>query len=399
MMTTATRSSSPDGAVDLLIKAGRVFCATLGLDGPGAVAVRGDRIVAAGPAVAPPARRTLDLPNGLLLPGLVDLHAHPAVEGSKYGVAPDVHFLPRGVTTVLSQGDAGADNWPRYRETTIAASRTRVRLAINLSRRGEAMPGGCLADPADCDVAACVAAIEAGGDLIWGIAANIARPGTEENDPRAVVARLLEAAGRTGRPILFGTRRAPDLTLADQLAFLRPGDVVTYCLNDMEDGRDALVRDGAIRDEVWAARERGILFDVGHGMQSFSFAIAEAAIAAGFLPDTISTDQYLRHVGADPPHDLPRTLSKLLACGMTEADALVRVTRRPAEILGLADEIGSLAPGSCADLAVLRWNGRAQPLRDVHGVTRPGGCWEPALTVRAGEVITPAGGAPLTDCT
>jgi dihydroorotase len=381
--------SPPATPVDLLIRAGRLFCAASGLDGPGAVAVQGDRIVAAGPEVALDARQTLAFPDAVLVPGLVDLHAHPAVEGSKYGIAPDVHLLPRGVTTVLSQGDAGARNWPRYRATTIAASRTRVRLAINLSARGESMPGGCLADPDDLDVDACVAAIEDGGELIWGIAANISPVACGATDPRLIMERLLEAATRTRRPILFGTRRAPDLTLAEQLAWLRPGDVVTYCFNDLEDGRDALVRDGVVREEVWAARARGILFDVGHGMQSFSFPVAEAAIAQGFLPDTISTDQYARHAGSVPQHDLPRTLSKLLAAGMTERDAWERVTQRPAQVLGLAGEVGTLAPGASADLAVVRWNEAALPLRDVNGVARAGGCWEPVLTVRAGQPVAP----------
>jgi dihydroorotase len=122
-------------------------------------------------------------------------------------------------------------------------------------------------------------------------------------------------------------------------------------------------------------------------MQSFSFVVAEAALAQGFLPDTISTDQYVRHVGSIPQHDLPRTLSKFLAIGMSESDAWERVTLRPAGVLGLAGEIGTLAPGACADLAVLRWNPSAPPLRDVNGVERPGGCWEPALTVRAGRIV------------
>lgn len=116
---------------DLLIRAGRVFCAGSALDGPGAVAVSGDRIVAAGPDVAGQARQTLDFPAGILLPGLVDLHAHPGRGGSKYGVDPDLHFLPRGVTTVLSQGDTGAADWPAYRADVIERSRTRVRLAID----------------------------------------------------------------------------------------------------------------------------------------------------------------------------------------------------------------------------------------------------------------------------
>src|SRR6476620_8312711 len=173
-----------EAVADLLIEAGRVVCPATGRDGPGAVAVRGDRIVAVGRAT--PARRILRFPDGIVLPGLIDLHAHPATEGSKFGVDPDVAMLPRGVTTVLSQGDAGADTWPRYRATTIATARTRVRLAINLARRGESMPGGCFAVAADADVDACVAAIADGREAIWGIAVNVAASGCGPTDPRLI---------------------------------------------------------------------------------------------------------------------------------------------------------------------------------------------------------------------
>jgi dihydroorotase len=196
----------------------------------------------------------------------------------------------------------------------------------------------------------------------------------------------LAAARATGLPLLFGPRRADDWALRDQLARLRPGDVVTYCFSDCPEG---LLDGDRVRADVWGARERGILFDVGHGMGSFSFRVAERAIAQGFLPDTISTDHYQRHLGLTPRHDLPRTLSKLVAAGMTERDAFGRVTTRPAAVLGLAGEAGTLTPGVCADLAVLQWNPVAAPLRDTGGETRPGGAWEPVLTVRAGAVIRP----------
>ena len=91
--------SGTTDSYDLLISAGRIFCAETGLDGPGAVAVCGDRIAAAGPDVSGTASQSLDYPDALLLPGLVDMHAHPARGGSRYGVNPDEHFLPRGVTT------------------------------------------------------------------------------------------------------------------------------------------------------------------------------------------------------------------------------------------------------------------------------------------------------------
>jgi len=370
---------------DLLIRAGRIFCAENAIDGPGAVGVKGDRIVAAGTDVSGTAHQTLEFDDALLLPGLVDLHAHPARDGSKYGIDPDEHFLPRGVTTVMSQGDAGANNWADYRSDVIEASTIRVLMALNLAAPGETKTAGCFEDLNDVDVDACVRTIEESGDSIWGIAANCSVPCCGGNDPDEILARAIEAADRTGLPILFGTRRDPDRSLASELARLRPGDVVTYCFHPES---DTLVKDGRIRDEVWEARGRGVLFDIGHGMGSFSFEVAEAAIADGFCPDTISTDQYKRHVGSVPQHDLPRTMSKLIAVGLPETEAFARITVRPANVLGLASEVGTLSPDSCADLTVLKWDEDALPLVDINGVERPGGCWESVLTVRAGKVVS-----------
>jgi hypothetical protein len=213
--------------VDLLVRAGRVFCAATGRDGPGSVAIRDGRIVEAGDR--PAAREVLEFPDALLIPGLVDLHAHPARGGSKYGICPDRYMLPTGVTTVLSQGDAGAGTWPAYRDDVVRACRTRVRLALNLSARGEATALACYGDPADVDVEACVATLAEGDDALWGISVNLSRFSCGTTDPRWVFARALEAAGRSGKPLLFGAREAVDWPLAEQLAMLRPGDVVTYC--------------------------------------------------------------------------------------------------------------------------------------------------------------------------
>jgi dihydroorotase len=391
----APKPASIEAPFDLLIHAGRVLCPATGLDGPGAVAVTGGRIAAAGPAVDGPAREVLRLPEALVLPGLVDLHAHPARGESRYGVDPDLHLLPFGTTTVLAQGEAGALNLARYLATVIEPSRTRVRLAVNIGRRGEATPGGSCAALEDVDAAACSQAVRAnqkrGGSAIWGLAVNVSQATCERTDPRAVMAAGLAAAEETGLPLLFGPRRADDWALAPQLARLRPGDVVTYCFTDCPEG---LLAGDRVRDEVWAACERGIRFDVGHGMGSFSFRVAERAIGEGFLPDAISTDRYQRHLGLAPRHDLPRTLSKLLAAGMTERDVFARVTTQPAAILGADGEVGTLAPGAGADLAALAWNPAALPLRDTAGVERPGGVWEPVLTVRAGRVIRAAEAAP-----
>ncbi|MDE2869130.1 MAG: amidohydrolase family protein [Chloroflexota bacterium] len=377
---------------DLLIAAGHIEDPARGLRGSGFVATSGDRIAitAIGTAAdeAPTARRQLDFPNGVLLPGLVDMHAHPAIEDSKYGIDPDVHFLPRGTTTVMSQGDAGARNWPRYRERLIERARTRVRMAINLSASGESTPSFSLGDPSEADVDACVNAIRDGGELIWGIAINVAEAVCGNSDPREMLRRAIQAGEATDRPLLVGTRHAEDFPLDELLEQLRPGDVVTYCLHGLV---DRIARDGRVLDCVWRARERGVLFDTGHGMGSFDFEVAETVIKEGFLPDTISTDQYRRHVGSSPQHDLPLTVSKLLAVGMREEEAWPRITSRPAELLGLQGEVGTLAPGACADLVVLTEDTEEAALHDVSGNERPGRIWSAAAVLRDGEVVTPLG--------
>lgn len=376
---------------DLVIHAGRVLCPANGLDGPGAVAVRGDRIAAvldAAESSALPqaaARQTLSFPDGILLPGLVDAHAHPALSGSKYGIAPDTHILPYGSTTLLSQGDAGASNWVRYKAETIAGSRTRILMALNLSTSGESNLAGCFANLADADVDACVETVMQEPEHIWGIALNVGPTNCGENDPREIMSRGLAAAERTGKPLLIGQRRHDDWSLDEQFDLLRPGDVVTYCFH-ARGGNP--VADGRVRDCVWAARERGVLFDLGHGMDSFNFEVASTAIGEGFLPDTISSDVYVRHVDSEPRHHMPLVMSKIQAAGMQEADIWPRVTSRPAALLGLEHEIGALTPGMCADLAVLRWHDEPQTLRDAAGNERHGGVWEPLLTVRGGEIAS-----------
>ena len=104
---------------DLILKAGRVFCRETGLDGAGMVAIDGDRIVASGPSVTGDAEQILEFPHDVLIPGFVDMHAHPAPSHWKYGIDPDVQILSRGSTTILSQGDAGASTWDEYQREII----------------------------------------------------------------------------------------------------------------------------------------------------------------------------------------------------------------------------------------------------------------------------------------
>lgn len=46
----------------------------------------------------------------------------------------------------------------------------------------------------------------------------------------------------------------------------------------------------SIHASVFESRERGVMFDVGHGQGGFSWTVAEISAKCGFWPDTISTD-------------------------------------------------------------------------------------------------------------
>lgn len=369
---------------DLVISAGRLFCADTGLDGPGAVAVRNGLISRSGPGPAGPAGEVLSFPDCILLPGFVDLHAHPAPSDWRFGIDPDSEILPRGTTTMLSQGDAGAATWDAYRRAIIERSRARIRMALSPAIYGERYDRGCFDNLDEIDVDACVEAVESdGGEHIWGIAANLASTG--RNDPREVMRRTLEAAERSGKPLLYGVRRQPgDWPIDEQLALLRAGDVFTYCL---QGDAETIVAGGRVRDSVWEARERGVLFDVGLGKGTTNMGVSVEALADGFLPDTISTDVYKRHLGWDPPHDMPMTISKLIRAGMPETEAFARATLDPARVLDLAGEIGTLAVGARADLVVLRWNAGPVPLVDTADGVLEGPYLEPLLTVRDGVIV------------
>ena len=377
----------PNTHFDVIIRAGRIVCPGSGIDGPGHVAVRGDRIVAVeqsnttkvDPATA---NRYFDFPDGIVLPGLIDLHAHPANSGSVFGVSADDHIVPYGTTTVLSQGDAGASTIDQYVDDTISASKTRVLLAINLSRIGESTSHGCFEDLNDADIDACTAAIDRYREFIPAVAVNVSHHACGDTDPRKVMCRGVEVAERAELPILFGMRRPEDWPLEQQLDLLRPGDIVTYCFRSQP---HCIVQDGQVLACIRDARRRGILFDVGHGTSAFCFNVAQTAIVDGFLPDTVSTDLQRFHINQAVRYDLPLVMSELRAAGMPENEVFAAVTSKPARLLKL-DDSGVLRANAAADVTVLQDSHGGQFV-DVNGQSCVGTLWISTLVVRGGRVI------------
>ena len=374
-------------STDLLIRAESLVDPASRRTGSGAIAVTDGKItfssIGSASYEAPKARSTVEISDGVVLPGLVDLHAHPGTSNSRFGVDPDRYLLPRGSTTVMSQGDAGARNVNEYIAETIRPSATTVKLAINFCAGGESNPQGRFFSLDEASVSECVSAIERARSHIWGISLNIAFIRGKNISPLEIMRRGIRAAEETGLPIMFGATKNTEVPLADQFGLLRPGDVVTYCFHS---GEGSIVENGRLLDCVWEARERGVLFDVGDGTDAFGFDVAETAIASGFLPDTIWSDFYRHHVVSGIEHDLPLVVSKLVAIGMTPEQCWPRITSMPANILGLADT-GTLAEGANADICILKESEAPEALRDGHGRVRIGKRWRPVATYKAGRPV------------
>ena len=126
---------------------------------------------------------------------------------------------------------------------------------------------------------------------------------------------------------------------------------MTHCFHGRAHG--ILDDHGAVRPEVTEAARKGIIFDVGHGVGSFSFAVARSALAQGLVPATISSDLHHYNVNG-PVFDLATTMSKFLLLGLPLNEVLAKATSVPSRLLGLDDRLGAIREGYLADITVFR---------------------------------------------
>ncbi len=315
---------------------------------PGRVVIQGppgDQVVVEVQAADRP--RTGDrVLDGLLVPGLVDLHCHIGRGWGPFGVDP-IDVARSGVTTCCAQGDVGApdlDAW--VRETR--RRELSIYLALNLSPHGETEGVGALRELPEDAVAATAAAARKHAAVVKMISVNLGRRSLGSADPLPVLELAISAAHASGLPLMVGLAEPGKASLTDQLDLLRPGDVVTYSFRSEP---WSLVRHGTLVDGIERAHRRGVLFDVSHGLNSFDPSVAREAMAAGMVPDTISSDLQASGVGTSEP--LPVVLSAVMRTGLSLERALMASTRTPAAALGLPNHVGALVPGRSRSLTVL----------------------------------------------
>ena len=374
-----------------ILRGGRVLDPANGIDALRDVVIEDGRIAAvADPgSVEPGSADVVEAVDRLLVtPGLIDLHGH-WFEGSPYGIDPAIN-LAGGVTSAVDAGTAGFSNFSVFRRLAIDPAPVRVIAFLHVAAAGlvSTLVGELqdfrYARPRE---AAAVAAEHR--DVIIGIKVRIGEEACGANGSAALAAAL-EAAELAGLPLMSHIAHGADVR--EVLTRLRPGDIVTHALTASGPGiRDD---DGRLLPEAHEARRRGVLFDVGHGCGSFSWATARAALAEGVAPDAISTDLH-RYSIERPVVDLPLTMSKFLHLGMSLGDVVTATTVTPARAIRRSD-LGTLTVGGVADVTVLRLDETPMELSCSQGYReRVEQVLRPVLTIvggtthRAAEVPIP----------
>lgn len=370
--------------LDYALKNGHVIDPRNGVDEIRTVGIRGSRIVECGTSTVD-AERVLDLTGMYVFPGLIDPHSHCFNSGAVTSVKPDT-LLATGVTTTIDGGTGGCAAFEAFYRSDVVNSLTKVFAYMNIASQGmaeESVPENL--DPQYYRPLEMARLVDRYRHCIVGVKVRVGSEITTSLDP-------LRRAIDISDDYLGGLRICvhvtnPPVDSSQIMDLLRPGDVVCHCFH----GKGSTILDGGgrIKQAVWDARERGVLFDVANGRNNFSHRIAQAAIDQGFEPDTISTD-----IGKDKVYlsetvrSLPHVMAKFLSMGMALPSVIKAVTETPARLLPLDGSVGTLSPGAAADVAVFSLEERPVRYADAAGEYIDGKLvMVPQLTLVDGEPV------------
>jgi len=370
---------------DLLLRGGHVICPASGLDGVMDVAIRDGRIAAVRPDILPTsAKDVIDVRGRLVLPGMIDTHAHvyKYVSG-RFGLDADVVGVQSGVTTVVDQGGPSCMTFPGFRHFVAEPAKTRVYAFLSSylvgGLEGHYYPN--LYSPECIDVDATVTAADANRDLVRGIKGHaeiggFARWGIKVIELSAEIGRTTSLPLYVHFGQLWGLPKSgangedADTIIERVIPVLQPGDILAHPFTRHPGG--FVDRHGNVHAVIRAALDHGLKVDVGHGSH-FSYRIARKALDAGIVPDTLGADMHGYNTYVPPPPGTPaehsddeahpfagqakfsltQAMSSMLALGLSIDQVVPMVTSNAAAMLGLSREIGALRPGMTADVSVL----------------------------------------------
>ena len=371
---------------ELVIKGALVIDPANSRNGKMDVAVNQGKIAKVAPDISEAAAQVINGGGLYLSPGFIDPHTHVFV-GTEAGqfangvnsVSPDDFTFRAGVTTVVDAGTSGWRSFPTFKKQVIDQSKTRILAFLNIS--GGGMTGAAYEqDLSDMNVDSAVSLMRQYPDIIAGV--KIGHYNGKEWTP---FDNALHAARQAGKP-LFVECHLPEYTLEDQLARMRPGDIITHTFEHIKERMPVIGEDGQVRPFVLEARKKGILFDLGHGGAGFWFDQAVPAIKQGFYPNSFGTDLH-RFSMNSAMKDMANVMSKFMAMGLSLEQVVEIATWNAAKAI-LHPELGSLQQGNPADIVLFRLREGDFGFMDSAGNSIRGSRkLEVELTIRQGKVV------------
>ena len=346
---------------DLIIRGGRVIDPSLNLDTIADVGIANGRIESIDRELNASATDEINATNKIVLPGLLDIHAHYAQDDRGAHIC-----LSDGVTGWVDAGSAGADNI----EEMVAVARSApqsARILLNIGRGG-VIPEGDTADISMANVEVAKAAIASNLDYVVGVKARLTS-GVTANDI-VVIRRAQEVASYFNLPLMIHMGQS-ESSMASLVAELKPGDVVTHMYAPPPNA--IINNDGRIFPEILEARRRGIWFDVANGRTDhLRWDTFDAIMETGFWPDTISTDGFSTSRSAPGVRDYPNIMSKFLNFGMSLNAVVAASTQNPSRVFPFLRDKGTLNIGAPADVAILDLREGEFEFIDNYENVRPG---------------------------
>jgi dihydroorotase len=335
---------------DLVLKGGRVVDPSQNIDKVTDIAFSGGKVAAIGDNL--PGKDSRNVAGKIVTPGLIDLHTHVYWGGTSLGVDAELLARTGGVTTFIDAGSAGPGNFHGFRKHVIEPSPVRILPYLNVAFPGifafskAVMVGEC-ADMRLIDPREAVRVAGEHKDLVLGIKVRVGRSASGDSGIMPLDIAL-DVAEECGLPIMAHLDNPPPAR-HEVMRRLRKGDVLTHCFRPFPNAPVHV--DGRVREEILAARQRGVIFDIGHGGGSFGFGTTRKMLAAGFLPDVISSDVHVISIEG-PAFDLLTTMSKFLCLGVDLPTVVKLSTANPAAAIGRPD-LGTLKPGAVGEATVI----------------------------------------------
>ena len=373
---------------DLLIKGGRVIDPAQKVDGVLDVAINGQKIALVAKDISPAeGRQVLNAKGKIVTPGLIDMHCH--IFDSIHGISiePDIAGVKQGVTTVADGGSTGQATFRAFLKYIIPPSKSAVFCFLHLCSLGQLLTPE-LRDWEGIDLDAIKAVVNSNREIIKGIKLRLVGNIVASDGPK-VIKITRELARSLGLPMMVhigdpGELVPPELT-QELLGVMDAGDILTHVFTSKQGG--ILRPDGTILPELREAMDRGIVMEVAHGRNNFSFAVARKCMDQGILPTVLSTDINTLCLNG-PVFGLAALMSKFMALGLSLDEVVEMSTINPACALGIDNRAGSLQCGMDADVSILELNSGKWEMEDSIGQTMLAtSLLTPRTTIKSGLVI------------